>query len=175
MLVTAFDPRSPRAAECGLPLVDEMLRSEARTDLQQRIIVGLAWAGRAKVEFRPEQAFVLYAIALESLLAKHGGRAGVTTRVPLRAAQLLGGPREHRRKVHARTERLYDLRNAIVHSGHAADLQTADVEDMQDLVNLALTSMLLHPPYLKFRSVREFDEWLDDQRLGGPSAKERGA
>lgn len=174
MLVTAFDPKSPLATECGLPLVDEMLRSEARTDLQQRIVTGLAWAGRAKIEFRPEQAFVLYAIALESLLAKHGARAGVMTRVPLRATQLLGGSREYRKQLHARVERLYDLRNAIVHSGHAADLQVVDVEDMRDLANRALTSMLLHPPYLKFRSVRDFDEWLDDQRLGGQPAKAEG-
>jgi hypothetical protein len=172
MLVAAFDLKSALAVECGLPHVDEMLRSEARTDLQQRIVTGLAWAGRAKVEFRHEQAFVLYAIALESLLAKHGARAGVASRVPLRATHLLDGSRERRKKLHARVQRLYDLRSEIVHSGHAADLQLADVEDMRDLVNLALTSMVMHPPYLKFRSVREFDEWLDDQRLGGQPTKD---
>jgi hypothetical protein len=163
--IFSFDVGSKAAKECGLARVHEVLRKDERSDLEKRILTGLSWAGRAKVEFRREQAFVLYAIALESLLASSNARVGVISRIPLRLAHLLGRDRGYRKQLHERVAYLFKIRNEIVHSGEANELEEDDLRDMQELANLALTSMLIHGAYVEMKNAREFESWLDEQLL----------
>jgi hypothetical protein len=165
--VVAFDIASARAKEYGLTRAHDILRREDRTDLEQRLVTALSWAGRAKVEFRQEQACVLYAIALESLLTTSRGWGGVADRIRYRAAHLLQGTQRTRRHVVERVSRLYELRNAIVHAGNATDLDEPDLRKMEDVVNQVLTAMLLHEPYVKMPDARAFESWLEAQLLGG--------
>ena len=172
--VLEFDLKSDAAKACGAQRVHEMLcHRESRSDLERskledRIVTALSWAGRANVEVRPEQAFIFYTVALESLLGKENPGPGVMARIPMRLTHLLGGDRVRRKALHEDVKRLYNLRNAIVHAGDSIDLQDADLEDIRHLTNYALTSMLIHPPYVAFRSVGAFDAWFEEQALGGP-------
>lgn len=168
--VHSFDVTSTRAKDVGLTKAHDILLNEGRSDLEQRIVNALSWAGRAKVEPEPAQAFLLYAIALEALLTKTGARNGVTDRLRLRIAHLLGSTPAGRKRVFDIVGDLYDLRSALVHAGDSSDLDTPDLNRMRNLVNRVLTAMLIHDRYVAMRSAREFEQWLDAQVLaGGPS------
>ena len=67
--------------------------------LQDRILSALQWAGRAAVEERREEAFLLYAIAIESLLLGGKSHVEVTERLAVRGAHLLSGDPKARENV----------------------------------------------------------------------------
>lgn len=138
----------------------------ARSDLEERVVNALAWAGRATVEPRRDQAFLLYAISLESLLTKPGARAGVTDRLRLRVAHLIGREPATRQRVMALMSTLYDIRSALVHSGDSGALADIDLRTISELVERALTGILTDDRFTAMRDVREFDRWFDAQLLG---------
>lgn len=103
----------------GFSRVSEMLRAENPTDLEQRILASLQWAGRAQTENRREEAFLLYAIALESLLLARDTKTEIAQRLAIRCAQLGGGPTLNDKKlVVEQILSLYQIRSDIVHSGN---------------------------------------------------------
>lgn len=82
----------------GWERASQILAKEKRTEMEDRILAAMRWAGRATVtEMRDkdkkgtflvaEQAFLLYAIALESLLLKKDTE--LSYRLSLRGAHLL--------------------------------------------------------------------------------------
>ena len=129
---------------------------------------GLAWAGRAVVEHRREQAFLLYTIALEALLTNAKRRAGITNRLQIRLAHLIAREPEQRKRIAERVSELYATRSAIVHAGDWRELTDLDTAHLRELVEYALTAMLLHPPYVAMKTVTEFERWLDDRVYGEP-------
>lgn len=157
--------RSRRAREIGVSRTSRILGSEQVTDLEARIVNALAWAGRAEVEVRPEQSFLLFAIALEALLAKRSSHGGVSERVRLRAAHVIGTLPETRKRVAEEMGRLYRLRSELVHAGDASALTEDDLKALRELVLRALTALLMSKRYRALRSVAEFETWLDERLL----------
>jgi hypothetical protein len=166
LAVTMIDLRSPRAVQIGLARASELLGLDAPPDLTQRILNGLAWAGRAVVEHRREQAFILFTIALEALLTNPRQRVGVTDRLRLRTAHLIGPDRASRILVASRMSELYQTRNAIVHAGDWQELTETDLANLREVVELSLTATLTHPRYVSMRGAAEFERWLDERLLG---------
>ncbi len=163
--VLGMDVSSPRAIEVGLSRASELLGREGRSDLDDRVVNALAWAGRAFVEPRRDQAFLLYAIALEALLTKPNSRAGVTDRVRLRAAHLIGRGTAMKRRVFALMARLYEIRSALVHSGDSGDLTDSDLKAMAEVVERALTGVLTDERFTRMRTAADFDIWFEGQLL----------
>ena len=120
--VRKIDPLSAEGTKVGLARASVILASQQPTDLDERILSALSWAGRGIVEERPEQAFLHFAIALEALLTKARSRAGDTDRVRLRAAHLMGTTPASRKYAFDLLSRLYQTRNAIVHAGDSTEL-----------------------------------------------------
>jgi hypothetical protein len=164
--IEMIEPSSTRAKEIGLSRADEILDRLEPTDFERRIVNALSWAGRATVERRSEQAFLLYAIALEALLAKPTARQGVTGRFALRTAHLLGETPEARRETYEEMQRLYELRSALVHAGDSSTLDDDDLRTMRQVTYAALVRVLTGPRFVAMRTAQEFDRWLDDRLLG---------
>ena len=75
------------------------------------------WAGKASVEPRKEEAFLLFAISLESLLMERDGRLETTEKRALRGAHIIGGNAASPLTVCRDLKKLYGIRSKIVHSG----------------------------------------------------------
>jgi hypothetical protein len=166
---------SERATECGASRADALLASADPTDFEQRIVNAIAWAGRATVEGRRDQAFLSYAIALESLLTKPGARIGVSDRLRLRVAHLIGRTRKARLRILGLMEKIYDLRSALVHAGDSGALTKSDLETIKIIVERALAVVLRDQRFTSMRGSREFDEWCESQLLGSDPLEEGGA
>jgi len=165
--VVAFDTSSPRAKECGVARVHKLLAGEERSDLEQRLLMALSWAGRATTELRPDQAFVFHSIALEAILTSTRNRGRVTDRFRHGVTLVIGGSAEHRQEVYELVSRLYALRSEIVHSGDAVDFDEADLRTMHEVVDAVLAAMLVREPFTSMRDAAAFESWLHAQQLGG--------
>jgi len=155
----------------GFLRVSEMLGAESPTDLEQRILASLQWAGRAQIEARREEAFLLYAIALESLLLARDTKTEISQRLAIRCAQLGGGPTLNDKKlVVEQILSLYQIRSDIVHSGNFLVR-----EDKLGLIRtyavLTLFLILDSEPFCLMREVWELESWFQIQLLSGGVAR----
>ena len=73
-------PGSTHAIDSGLARVSELLAKDDSTTLEERILSAFQWAGRATVDVRREEAFLLYMIALESLVLGSKTNSEITDR-----------------------------------------------------------------------------------------------
>jgi len=69
-LVSFGKVESVRAKKVGFYRINEILAKDDRNPLEERMLASIQWAGRATVERqqRPEDAFLHYAIALETII-----------------------------------------------------------------------------------------------------------
>lgn len=93
----------------------QLFAATERSDLEDRLIASLQWAGRATISPRKEEAFLFYMMALESfVLAGKETNQELSYRLRLRVAHLLGSTLEQRRNVFKKMADLYGIRSAIV-------------------------------------------------------------
>jgi len=156
----------PRAKRGGFPRALEILSNPKRFKLEERLLSAIQWAGRATIEERREEAFVLFTVALESLLVNRNEKDQVTQRFAIRGAHLIGKDFDSRKKIHKRLKRLYELRSAIVHSG-STEIADADRDTIAHFVRAAIFTMLVSKPFCDMRTVEELHGWFEDRTLGG--------
>ena len=160
-------PTSRRAREIGLARMHQLLANETRSDLDDRIVTAAAWAGRARAERRREEAFLLFAIALEALVTKSSARSGVTERLKFRIAHLVHRKPAPRRTLANTMEQLYKIRSALVHAGASDELGDRDLKIIEHVVELALCTMLTRKPFVLMKNATAFDNWFDDRMYSG--------
>jgi hypothetical protein len=96
---------------------DRLARSPEDGDTCDALLLTAAqWIGRATVERRREEAFLLYAIALETMLLPTQAQE-LGYRLRLRAAHVLGKTVAARKRIAADLAALYTVRSKIVHAG----------------------------------------------------------
>jgi hypothetical protein len=136
------------------------------TDLQDRILSALQWAGRAAVEQRREEAFLLYAIALEGLLLGGKSHVELTERLSVRGAHLLSGDRKARGNVYGDLKVLYGIRSKIVHSG-SLEVTDDELDRIAAVARGALVTVLHLPPLAGMTAESQLEDWFKGQLLGG--------
>lgn len=164
-LVPGFNPRGAAARKLGVAKVDKLLATDPRSEFEERIVNALAWGGRANVEPRRDMTFLLHAIALEALLTKPTSRSGVTDRLRLRAAHLIGRDAAAKRRVFDRVGQLYDVRSALVHNGDSGVLTDGDLSEMKAVLYAAIRRILTDKRFKNMRTAKEFDDWCDGRIL----------
>lgn len=117
------------------------------------------WIGRATVDRRREESFLLLTIALETMLLPGTKSGELSFRLKVRCAHLLGRTPAARTRIAKEAARMYDLRSSIVHSGHTG----VPEDDLALVRTLALRTLLalLSRPSLRNMNYQEFTEWLD--------------
>ncbi len=126
--------------------------------------MSIQWAGRAQVDPRPEEAFLLYAISLESLLLGSQPSQELGYRLALRCAHLISPP-ERRQMVKDQLGELYRLRSKIVHSGRTL-VPEADLTLLRGYCRNAIFRVLNDPIFRQLTSEEQLDEWFEQQALG---------
>ncbi|HEV2085309.1 MAG TPA: hypothetical protein VGR09_09510 [Gemmatimonadales bacterium] len=151
-------------ARLGFAHASVLLRSR-RNELQNRLVAALQWAGRATVDLRREEAFLLYAIALEAFLLAESDRQELTYRLRLRVAHLLGRTGEERGSLFKKVKHLYEIRSAIVHNGHY-QVTEADLGLMRSVASWSLVRACTADEFTGMTTPDELAQWFEDKLLG---------
>jgi len=145
--------------------IDRLLREEP-TALRRRLSTAIAWAGRANVQRRRDQAFLMKMVAIEAALTRDE-RGGTTDRLRLRVAQVIGGSKSERSASYAQMAEFYKLRSRIVHAGNAEAITDATMTEITRLARLVLDRLLTGAPFRRMSREQELEEWFEQQLLAG--------
>lgn len=158
-------PLTRLVGHSGLQRISKLLESDKLTKLQQRILRAFQWAGRAQVDSRREESFLLMAIALESLLLGNQTNENISYKVALRAAHLIG-PRDIsiRKSLCRDVKDLYNRRSAIVHSGRV-EVSDSELALLRHYLRAALFVAINNSPFAEMTAEEEFDAWFEERAL----------
>lgn len=141
-----------------------ILAEEAVNPVDELLLSGVRWAGRAATELRDEHAFLWYAIALESVLLPEDARDALGYRLRMRAAHLLTDDLAERREVAKAVRDVYQTRSKIVHGGRC-DLAHAELEPIRAITKAVLLRLLSHREVRRLESVAQYRNWFEDRML----------
>ena len=134
---------------------------EQRDPVEELLLTSVQIAGRATITRRSEDSFLLYAIALESLvLPQVAGE--LTHRLSQRVARLLAGDKHTRIECSKEVKRLYSMRSRIVHSG-SHEIDVRDLDAMRIYAKQVILTMLGNAAVAKCKTVRALDEWFEHE------------
>lgn len=159
--------KAVRAAETiarPFQILNQLAGSTEKLDNGAGLLLSAAeWAGRATVDRRREQSFLLYAIALETMmLPTHEGQE-LGYRLRLRVAHVLGKTWAARERIAKEVGRLYTIRSRIVHTG-SYEVTDSDLGSLRAIVKGALFR-LLHLRETHSLNRKELGAWLDRKIL----------
>ena len=141
-----------------------MLASPA-SSLDEKILSSLQWAGRASIESRREEAFVLFCISLEALLLTNK-TTELRQAFALRGAHLVARDAAYREEAFKDMKDLYDMRSSIVHSGRTR-VVAAELSKIRWYAKTAVLRMLVSEPFSKMRTEQDLEKWFQTQLLAG--------
>jgi hypothetical protein len=156
---------SELAREKQFAHVRALLRPDGATALQQRLITAAAWAGRARQEHRPDQAFVMMMVALEAARSGPGERSGSTQRICQRAAHLVGRGQEGRLATFDLAKDLYQVRSELVHEGTSSGLTKSALRSLSALVRAIIRRLVWSLPFRAMKTPRDLEQWFHRQLL----------
>jgi hypothetical protein len=131
-----------------------------------RVITGYVTAGTACVEPKPKLAFLLFAIALESVVLGEQVKTEITYQLSARVAHLLALPVAAKRSIVKQVNELYKLRSAIVHSGKS-EISEANLYTIREICLSGIFTLATSSEFTGMKCVEELDQWFDDRMLGG--------
>jgi hypothetical protein len=151
----------------GFARVDKLLAMRGRK-LEEQIVTSMQWAGRATADLvggsRREEIFLLYAVALESLILSDHDGAELTYRLCLRVAHLLGSDSASRRELFDDVRRLYGIRSKLVHNGRY-QVMDADLSLIRDVTKSTLLQVCTREEFRTMSTPKQLGEWFEDRVL----------
>ncbi len=148
----------------GAVRINNLLATKTRNLVEERILSAMQWAGRATIDERNEESFLLYAIALESLVMERSNESELGYRLKTRISHLLGKDLTSRKQIRKDVSTLYGIRSAIVHKG-AFEVSEVDLRLMRFLTKEAILTVLMSDEFAKIDSEDLFFEWFDNKIL----------
>jgi hypothetical protein len=148
----------------GVTRISAILAKNSRSTIEERLLSAVQWAGRATIDQRNEEAFLLYAIALECLVMERGNEPELGYRLRMRIAHLLGKDLDTRKEIRSAVGRLYGIRSAIVHKGEYV-IPESELKLMRFFAKESIMQMLIKEPFTLMQSDSELLAWFDDQLL----------
>lgn len=146
----------------GFAAISDTLSKEKRGELEDRLVAAMQWAGRATVDTRREEAFLLYVIALESIMLLENDRDEIGYRLRIRVAHLRGGDLQTRRRLFEQVRDLYAIRSRIVHSGKY-EVNDAELGLIRSITKNCILRVLAHEPFKSMTSPDNLISWFDEQ------------
>jgi hypothetical protein len=145
---------------------------EGNSSFAGRLVSAFETAGAASVETKPQLSFLLFAIALESVVLGRDTQSEITYQLSARVAHLLAADLKSRKTIVKRVADLYGLRSKIVHAG-STDVSDAEVESIREVCLSTLFALATLPAFVNMTSVDELEGWFKDRMLGAPDPLER--
>jgi hypothetical protein len=141
--------------------------SSPENEFTKRVLSGYALAGAACVDAHPERRFLMFAIALESVVLGKDTKSELTHQLATRVAHLIGNGPSGRKHIVRWVNSLYDRRSKIVHTGEYGVPRTES-----GLIQLycmsALTNLALLTVFDGFTTNAQLEAWFKERMLEGP-------
>lgn len=176
-IVGSFDVAALRRNESiwnSVQKANAMLQKPGNDKFGERLLSAMKWAGKGAVAQNKDEAFLFYAIALESLIL--GGRHNVqlSYRLRLRVGQVLGRKKPGKMRLRDVTQTLYDVRNAIAHNGKT-DVASVDLDDLRYIFESCFERILCHDEFAAIATDDALEAWFEDALMNEPSPQEEPA
>lgn len=136
------------------------LVADQQATLAKQLTAAICWAGRARAEPRREQAFLLFAIALESAVLPEQSNEELTYRLRIRVAHLLGRTVSERADLSKRVRELYRIRSKIVHTGHL-DVSETRLAEIRALAKRCIVRLLQDDEFNVMRNKEQLQVWFE--------------
>jgi hypothetical protein len=136
-------------------------------EFHKRLVSGYALAGSACVDIHPERSFLMFAIALESVVLGKETKSELTHQLATRVAHLIGNGPAGRKHVVRWVNNLYERRSRIVHTGEYGVSRT-ELALIQYYCMAALANLTLSPAFEGFNANSQLEAWFKDRMLEGP-------
>ena len=143
---------------CPFDRVDSLLASN-RNEVEELLLTGVRWAGRATVATTAEESFLLFAIALECLVLPTE-RDELRYRLAHRVARLCGEDLDQRLELAKITKKLYDVRSKIVHSGHY-EVTEDERAEIRIAAKVVILKLLTDPDVEKYCKLGKLHEYFE--------------
>jgi hypothetical protein len=150
--------------DLGLKMASDILADKDRRELARLVLTAIEWTGRAGIDRRKEEAFLLYAIALECLVLGQQNEGELTYRLQTRIAHLVGGTVEKRKEIAKLVGELYRIRSKIVHNGQY-EVTDADLELIRYFAVRSINRVLMYSPFVDMQTFKDLRDWFEDQVL----------
>jgi hypothetical protein len=153
----------------GLLRAGELLKTR-KNKFEERLFAAIRWAGRATIEFQKEEAFLLYAIALETIILCDNDRDELNYRLTIRLAHLIGKEPDEgeepvvRKEVVRKASNLYGIRSKIVHTGNYS-VTDAELYEIRQMTKLSILHILNLDPFISMQKANELREWFNNEIL----------
>ena len=115
----------------------------------------------ASVHPEREQAFLLFMIALESLVLAESDTGELGYRLRVRVSHLLGRNRGARERVSSTVKNLYDIRSKIVHRG-SHEVTDGNLGEIRSITKNAILRLLLHRTICRYRKKKDLARWFEN-------------
>jgi hypothetical protein len=146
--------------------ISEML-AFPESEFSKRVLTGYALAGAACVDTHPERGFLMFAIALESVVLGRDTKSELTHQLATRIAHLIGNGPGGRKHVVQWVNNLYDRRSKIVHTGEYGVSRT-ESGLIQYYCMAALSILVLSKAFCDFTTNAQLEAWFKERMLEGP-------
>lgn len=146
----------------GFEIVRKLISKEPNP-FQYKLLNAMQWAGKAKKSealYQNEQAFLFYAIALESIILIEGDKEELLYRLAIRLAHLLGKSGEYRPGIFKQIKDLYSTRSKIVHNG-SFEVVKSDLDSIRFFVKNSIIRLLIEEPFASMKNTKELVTWFD--------------
>jgi hypothetical protein len=135
-----------------------------RSKLEERLLAAMQWAGRATVNRRKEESFLLYAIALESIVLVEEDNKDLAYRLRTRVAHLMADDFESRLQISEDVKELYNTRSSIVHNGQY-QVTDASLSRIRFLAKNCIVHLLRDEPFASMDKPDDLTAWFNLQIL----------
>jgi hypothetical protein len=143
-----------------LRALNDLIRSVQPKTAGEVLLTAARWAGRASIEPKREERFLLFAIALEAVVLPEI-QSEVQYRLSLRVAGLLGKNRKQQEELRESVRKLYNIRSKIVHNG-AYEVTDDELGRLRELTKIAILR-ILRQRSLWTVTREKFGQWLESK------------
>ena len=152
------------AVAFGITQASRILSLDKRSVIEERIVAAMRFAGRACADETREQAFLNFAIAIESLLGDKDSQGEITYKLAMRCAHLLSSDIEKRRQIRDSLKKLYGVRSKIVHRG-SLEVTDSQLGTIRTFARHALVKVLKSEDIRDLKTDDEFIQWFEEKML----------
>lgn len=133
----------------------------------KRIFPALKWLGKGIMRSSPEEKFLYYFLAMESLVFEEDFRGQVVVELKRRISTILFFKRSYlmdAAEAFTKFDHLYELRSSIVHRG-GTEITQSDIELAHDLVLGVVYKMMNHHFFRTMETSDAFESWISSEYL----------
>ena len=157
--------RSRKNINKAVKRIDRLLQAQTNP-VEDLLLRSVRWAGRATVAPLREEAFMLYTIALESVVLPGADHGELSHRLSQRVAKLTADTVTERGALQTRTKKLYGVRSEIVHSG-LYEVSEGDLGLIGSITKRVIFKLLADSTVAGLTKTDELEQWYEQRMLEG--------